>query len=93
MTKERTTFHLGDCIVWDEKNFNPSFWDGLTEQEKDTYYHSWTRDSKGKRIVFVFITEIIQAPGHCVVVPMGNGGRVEWMRHTDEFRLATEDEV
>jgi hypothetical protein len=85
-------FKLGDAIVWTPDNFNPKFWENTPLEDRDRYYYSWTMDSRGNPIVFVFITEINQAPGHCVVVSMA-GGKVEWMRHTTEFRLATEDEV
>lgn len=41
--------------------------------------------------VVLFLGEIIQMPGHCIVAK--KDGRVLWGYHTDYFREPTEDEV
>lgn len=74
-------FKLGDAVVFD-REFPPM----------EAKYYNPLMFKDGKQRVFIFITEINQAPGHCVLVPL-DGGPVEWMRHTADFRLATEDEI
>lgn len=39
----------------------------------------------------LFLGEIEQMPGHCVVVD--KAGKVHWGFHTDNFREPTEDEI
>lgn len=41
--------------------------------------------------VFVFLGEIKQMPGHCIVA--GKDGRVIWGYHTENFVELTEDEA
>jgi hypothetical protein len=41
--------------------------------------------------VVVFIGNIPNVPGHCVVAK--HNGKVVWMVHISDFRIATEEEV
>ncbi len=41
---------------------------------------------------YVFLGEIPQAPGHCVLADV-NTGKVECMYHTDSLRELTDEEV
>jgi hypothetical protein len=41
--------------------------------------------------VMLFLGEILQMPGHCVVVR--RSGQVVWGYHTDNFREPTDDEI
>ena len=42
--------------------------------------------------LFIFLGEIPNAPGHCVLADLDTG-KIEGMWHTDNFREATEEEV
>lgn len=88
---EECKFKLGDVVFWDPANLNKEFWTQLSQEEKDRYYTP-LMFRNGRKRLFVFITEINQAPGHCVLVPLDDGP-VEWMRHTSEFTLADEDDL
>ena len=83
-------FKPGTAVVWDYRNFNPEYWDSLSEKDRKKYYGDLGYGSK-KPVVFVFLCEILNAPGHCVLVNLDNQ-KIETMRHTDEFREVTEDE-
>lgn len=83
-------FKSGDVVVWDESNFNQEFWDDLSEEDRIKYYGPLGYGSE-RPMLFVFLTEITQASGHCVLVSLRDQ-RVETMRHTCEFRLATDEE-
>lgn len=41
--------------------------------------------------LFIFLGEIKQCPGHCILTDLQNG-KIIGMYHTDNFREATEDE-
>lgn len=74
----------------------------MTMPEDDRLkYYSWAGYGEAtygtfRQRSFVFLCEILDADGtdsgHCVLVDMKDG-HVEWMRHTTEFRAATEDEI
>lgn len=49
-------------------------------------------ENKGKLILFIFLGEIPNAPGHCILSDLTNG-KIIGLYHTDNFREATEDEV
>ncbi len=89
--KEQCPFKLGDAVVWTPHNFNSEFWKNLSEEDRAKYYGplGYGADSP---VVFVFITEINQASGHCILVSLKDQS-VETFRHTEEFRLATDDEI
>lgn len=42
--------------------------------------------------LFIFLGEVTNAPGHCILVDL-NTGLISGLYHTDNFRIATEDEV
>lgn len=89
-------FRTGDVIRFDPSSFNPKYWNSLTPTEINTYYgvlmDPKTIDKRNPVWQhFVFITEINQSPGHCVLVNQSNG-EVEMMRHTNDFSLVPEDE-
>lgn len=83
-------FKPGTVVVFEPKNFNPDFWNNLPEEHRVKYY-SPLGYGREKPKFFVFITEIKNAPGHCILVDMDDG-HIEWMRHTDDFREVTEEE-
>jgi hypothetical protein len=90
-TTDYRQFKLGDVVVFEPKNFNPDFWNELSEKDRRKYYGPLGYGQK-KKFLFVFICEINDAPEHCVLVSLDNQ-KVETMRHTRNFRKATEDEV
>ena len=81
-------FRLGDTVTFDPDSFNPSFWDGLTEEEKVRYYGpiGYKNDK-----TFTFICEMHPQQGHCILIEIGTG-RVETMRHTCDLKLVEDDE-
>ncbi len=79
----------GDTVVWNPENFNPAFWDKLSERDRIRYYGDLGYGSK-KRKLFTFLCHHRPQHGHCVLVSMD--GKVETMRHTSEFDLVGEDE-
>lgn len=83
-------FEPGTVVVFAPENFNPEFWDKLSEMDRIKYYGSLGYGSDKKKF-FVFLTEIKNAPGHCVLADL-DGGRVEVMRHISDFREVNEDE-
>ena len=91
MTKKK--FKPGNVVVFEPENFNPDFWNGLTEKERKKYYGPLGYGKKRKKL-FVFICEILDADGdssHCVLISLDDQ-KVETMRHTSDFRLATQEE-
>jgi hypothetical protein len=87
----RKSFKLGDTVVFDPSTFNPEHWDGLSEEDRLKYYgvlgYGRTRPHN-----YTFICEHSPQTGHCMLVSMEDQ-HIETMRHTGNFRLATEDEV
>ena len=84
------TFTPGTVVVFEPKNFNLDFWNKLSDQDKIKYYDSLGYGSDKKKF-FVFLTEIKNAPGHCVLADLDDG-RIEVMRHISDFREVNEDE-
>ncbi len=89
MAKEKK-FKTGTVVVFDSNNFNPAYWDGLSEEKRIEYYGALGYGKK-KPTFFVFLTEIKNAPGHCVLVSLSDQ-HIETMRHTGDFREVTEEE-
>ena len=93
----RATFKPGQAVVWESKNFNPDYWNKMPEEDRIKYY-SWTGYGQGRSRskVFVFICAILDSEGedtgHCVLIDLDDG-HVEKMRHTLEFRVATDEEL
>ncbi len=84
-------FRTGTVVVFEPKNFNPEFWDKLSEESRLRAYSGLGYGSE-KLKMFVFLTEIVSCPGHCVLVDLADG-HLEVMRHTADFREATEEEL
>jgi hypothetical protein len=83
-------FTQGTVVVFNPNNFNPEFWNSLSEEEKIRCYGPIGYGSHKPKF-FVFLTEIKNAPGHCVLADLDDGS-IQVMRHTSDFREATEDE-
>lgn len=66
-------------VVFDKKS--------CKRAEYDEYFKDKFEDS-----LFVFLGEIPNAPGHCILADLKTG-KVEGIYHTENFREATEDEV
>jgi hypothetical protein len=90
-TMDYRQFKLGDVVVFEPKNFNPDFWNNLSEKDRRKYYGPLGYGQK-KQKLFVFICEVNSAPGHCVLVSLDNQ-KIETMRHVYSFRKATKDEL
>jgi hypothetical protein len=88
--KKRREFKPGTVVVFDPESFTKEFWGSLSEKERIKYYGVLGYGKK-KSVFFVFLTEIITAPGHCVLVNLDNQ-QIETMRHTSDFRKVKEDE-
>lgn len=85
----RQTFKPGTVVVFDPSSFNPNFWDKLPEEDRIKYYGSVGYGSK-KTKLFVYMCEINDS-GHCVLIDMDTKENV-LMRHTCDFRPATDEE-
>jgi hypothetical protein len=84
------TFIPGTVVVFEPENLNPDFWNDLPETDRIKYYGPLGYGSnKQKR--FVFLTDIKNAAGHCVLADLDDG-RIEVMRHTSDFREVNEYE-
>ena len=91
--RTRTTFKTGTVVVWDPSRFNPSYWNNLSEEDRLKYYGDLGYGREKPRL-FVFLTEIFDNDndsGHCILVSLDNQ-KIETMRHTSEFRKATDEE-
>ncbi len=86
---KKKTFKQGTVVIWDSANFNPDYWNNLSEIDRVKYYGALGYGSEKKKL-FVFMCEINDS-GHCVLVDLDDG-HIEKMRHTCEFRKATDDE-
>ena len=89
--RKRKTFKPGTVVVFEPKNFNQEWWTNLSEADRLKYYGVLGYGAD-KQKCFVFLCEIISCPGHCVLVDMQDQ-HIETMRHTSDFREATEDEL
>lgn len=88
-------FKPGDVVVFEPKNFNPDFWNSLSEQDKIKFYGALGYGAD-KPVLFVYACPINdpasgQDNGHCVLINLENQ-KVETMRHSSDFRLATTEE-
>jgi hypothetical protein len=90
MPWEEPTFEPGTVVVFEPNNFNPSYWNALSEEDRVKYYGALGYGQKKKKF-FVFLCEIKNAPGHCVLVSLDDQ-KIETMRHTDNFREVDEEE-
>ena len=84
-------------VVFDPSNFNPEYWNNLSEKEKIKAYGPLGY-GQDKQKLFVYLCEILTADGyasgHCVLLELEHNKplNIEYMRHTSDFRLATEEE-
>ena len=83
-------FKMGDTLIFEPKNFNPDFWNNLSEEDRIKYYGDLGY-GKDEIYLFCFMTEHFPQSGHCVLIELGND-KVHTMRHWSDFRLAKEDE-
>lgn len=83
-------FKKGTVVVFDPESFNKDFWKNLSEEDKIKYYGSLGYGTNKKKF-FVFLTEVRNAPGHCLLVDLDDG-HIETMRHIYNFREVKEDE-
>lgn len=83
------SFKPGTVVVFEPTHFNPRFWEGLSEEDRLKYYGPLGYGSE-KRKLFVYVCEINES-GHCLLVDMDTGLNV-LMRHTSDFRPATDEE-
>jgi hypothetical protein len=79
----------GTVVVFDPESFNVDFWNNLKEEDRLKYYAELGYGSARLKL-FVFMCEINNS-GHCVLVDMDTN-KVITMRHTCDFRPATEEE-
>ena len=90
----KNQFKQGDVVVWTPDNFNQEWWQKLPEEDRIKYYGVLGYGRKKPRL-FVFLTEIrdqeVGDTGHCVLVALDDQS-IETMRHTCEFRHATDEE-
>ena len=70
-------------VVFDPANLNPEYWNNLSEKDKLKYYNPLGYGCNKPKF-FIFICEINNAPGHCVLLDMNTDLLVS-MRHTKEF--------
>lgn len=82
-----SSFSPGDTLVFDPKTFNTEYWEGLSENDRIKYYGDLGYGSD-KLVLFTYLCEHNPQAGHCVLVNMDNQ-KIETMRHTNNFRLAT----
>lgn len=80
----------GTVVVFDPSSFNPEFWDKLPEADRIKYYGPLGYGADKKKF-FVFLTEVKNAPGHCILVDLDDG-HIETMRHMSDFREVKEEE-
>lgn len=84
-------FSAGTVVVFDPTAFAPEYWNNLPEEKKMQYYGSLGY-GQPKPKFFVFLCEVRNAPGHCILVSLSDQ-KIETMQHTDEFReVRDEDE-
>jgi hypothetical protein len=92
--KRKKSFKIGSIVVFEPKNFNQDYWNGLSEKDRIKYYGPLGYGQKNKKL-FCFLAPILDADGsdsgHCVLADLDDG-KIEVMRHTSDFRKATEDE-
>lgn len=98
-TKKKTPkIKPGSVVVFSPENFNKDYWDKLPEKDRKKYYGRLGYGSKKPKL-FVYLCEISDweglDTGHCVLLSMDHHKplQIEIMRHTSDFRLATEEEL
>ena len=89
MKKREPKFKPGTVVVFEPSNFNPESWGKLPEEDRIKYYGPLGYGSQKVKL-FVFVCEINNS-GHCVLIDMDTNENV-LMRHTSDFRPATDEE-
>jgi hypothetical protein len=88
------TFKPGTVVVFDHRNINREWWDKQKKEDLLKWYGPLGY-GQDKQKLFVFICEILSSDGspsgHCVLLDMDTNG-IHSMRHTSDFRKATEAE-
>jgi hypothetical protein len=80
----------GTVVVFDEKCVNPFVWKKMSEEDRiKNYGFLGYRSDKIKR--FVFLCEIKNAPGHCVLIDLETQ-QILTMVHTNLLREVTIEE-
>jgi hypothetical protein len=87
----RKSFKSGDTVVFDPTTFNPEYWENLSEEDRLKYYGRLGYGRERPHF-YTFLCEHSPQGGHCVLISMEDQ-HVETMRHVNDFRLATEEEV
>lgn len=86
-------FKRGAVVVFEPKNLNKEWWDAQTEEDLIKWYGPLGYGQEKKKL-FVFLAEILDSDGypsgHCVLAELND--KIVTMRHTSDFRKATEDE-
>lgn len=96
-TSKKSKIKPGSVVVFSPDNFNKKYWDELSEKDRKKYYGALGYGAKKPKL-FVYLCEISDSSGydtgHCVLISMDHDKplQIEIMRHTSDFRLATEDE-
>lgn len=88
--KKIKKFKKGTVVVFDPNNLDQNYWNSLSEEDRIKYYGPLGYGSSKPKF-FVYLTEIKNAPGHCVLVSLDNQ-TIETMRHDCDFREVREDE-
>jgi len=93
MSKKKK-FKRGTVVVFDRENLCKDWWKQQTKADLLKWYGPLGYGKKTKKL-FVFLAEVLDADGtpsgHCVLADMDDG-KIVMMRHTSDFRKATEDE-
>lgn len=88
--KKIKKFKKGTVVIFDPNNLDQKWWKSLSEEDRIKYYGPLGYGN-AKPKFFVYLTEIKNAPGHCVLVSLDNQ-TIETMRHDSDFREVREDE-
>lgn len=83
-------FEKGTVVVFEPDNFNKKYWEALSESDRLKYYGALGYGQKKPKF-FIYLSPILNAPGHCVLVSLDNQ-KIETMRHESDFREVKEDE-
>lgn len=86
----KNKFKRGTVVVFKPESFNSGYWDNMSEEDKIKYYGVFGY-GKSKPKFFVYLTDIKNAPGHCVLLSLDDQ-KIETMVHDSEFREVTEEE-
>lgn len=83
-------FEIGDTVVFDPDSFDMDYWDTLSEEAKIIFWGELGYGEPTPKLL-VFMCELSPQSGHCVLMEL-ESGKMHNMRHTDNFRKATEEE-